>query len=80
MILLNLFVTPGQRRTGLARMLIAAVSARCMELGVKELMITTGVANAAAGRFFAAIGAEEEQALRFVLEADQIEWLAAEAQ
>jgi GNAT superfamily N-acetyltransferase len=80
MVLLNLYVAPEQRRSGLARMLIAAVSARCMEIGVGELMITTGVANAVAGRFFAAIGAKEEATLRFVLEPDQIEWLAAEVQ
>lgn len=80
MVLLNLYVTPEQRRTGLARMLIAAVSARCMEIGVRELMITTGVENAVAGRFFAAIGAKEEATVRYVMESDQIEWLAAEVQ
>lgn len=78
--LLHLYVTPEHRRDGLARMLIAEVANRAMDLGVRELTITTGVDNAVARRFFAAIGAREDRLARYLIEPDGIEWLAAEAQ
>lgn len=78
--LLHLYVTPEHRRDGLARMLIAEVASRAMDLGVRELTITTGVDNAVARRFFAAIGAREDRLARYLIEPDGIEWLAAEAQ
>jgi GNAT superfamily N-acetyltransferase len=78
--LLHLFVLPEYRRDGLARMLIAEVANRAMDLGVRELTITTGVDNAVARRFFAAIGAREDRLARYLIEPDGIEWLAAEAQ
>jgi GNAT superfamily N-acetyltransferase len=78
--LLHLYVTPEHRRDGLARMLIAEVANRAMDLGVRELAITTGVENAVARRFFAAIGAREDRLARYLIEPDGIEWLAAEAQ
>ncbi|MBL8560258.1 MAG: GNAT family N-acetyltransferase [Hyphomonadaceae bacterium] len=77
--LLHLFVQPERRRDGLARMLIAEVANRAMDLGVRELTITTGVDNAVARRFFAAIGAREDRLARYLIEPDGIEWLAAEA-
>ena len=79
MVLLHLFVTPDCRRDGLARVLIAAVAARAKESGVRELTITTGVENAVARRFFEAIGAREDRLARYLIAADGIEWLAAEA-
>jgi len=78
--LLHLYVRPEHRRDGLARMLIAEVANRAMDLGVRELTITTGVDNAVARRFFAAIGAREDRLARYLIEPDGIEWLAAEAQ
>lgn len=78
--LLHLYVLPEHRRDGLARMLIAEVANRAMDLGVRELTITTGVENAVARRFFAAIGAREDRLARYLIEPDGIEWLAAEAQ
>lgn len=78
--LLHLYVTQEHRRDGLARMLIAEVANRAMDLGVRELTITTGVGNAVARRFFAAIGAREDRLARYLIEPDGIEWLAAEAQ
>lgn len=78
--LLHLFVREDVRRDGLARMLIAEVANRAMDLGVRELTITTGVDNAVARRFFAAIGAREDRLARYLIEPDGIEWLAAEAQ
>lgn len=77
-VVLNLFVSAEQRRSGLARMLIAQVAARAMELGARELTITTGVGNDIARRFFESIGAREDQCARFLMEADEIEWLAEE--
>lgn len=77
--LLHLYVRPENRRDGLARMLIAEVANRAMDLGVRELTITTGVDNAVARRFFAAIGAREDRLARYLIEPDGIEWLAAEA-
>ncbi len=79
MILLHLFVTPDCRRDGLARVLIAEVAVRAKETGVKEVAITTGVDNAVARRFFEAIGAREDRLARYLIAADGIEWLAAEA-
>jgi len=77
--LLHLYVLPEHRRDGLARILIAEVAKRAMDLGVRELTITTGVGNAVARRFFAAIGAREDRLARYLIEPDGIEWLAAEA-
>lgn len=79
MILLHLYVCPDRRRDGLARELISAVAVRAKEMGVKELTIATGVGNAVARRFFEAIGAREAPLARYLLSADGIEWLAAEA-
>ncbi len=78
--LLHLFVMPEHRRDGLARKLIAEVASRAMDLGVRKLTITTGVGNAVARQFFAAIGAREDRLARYLIEPDGIEWLAAEAQ
>jgi len=77
-VLNELYVVPEQRRTGLARKLMSAVARRAREIGARELMITTGVGNAVAQRFFAAIGAHPQQAAVFMMSADGIEWLAAE--
>jgi GNAT superfamily N-acetyltransferase len=79
MVLLHLYVAPERRRDGVARELISAVAVRAKEGGVKELTITTGVENAVARCFFAAIGAREDRLARYLLSADGIEWLAAEA-
>jgi ribosomal protein S18 acetylase RimI-like enzyme len=79
MVLLHLFIAPEHRRGGLARTLIAAVAVRAMEMGVREITITTGVNNAIARRFFEAIGAREDRLARYLIAADGIEWLAAEA-
>jgi predicted GNAT family acetyltransferase len=69
---------PEARRDGVARELVAAVSARALELGARELMITTGVDNAVARRFFASVGAMEQAMSVYVMDADGIEWLAKE--
>lgn len=79
MILLHLYVAPERRRDGVARELISAIAVRAKEGGVRELTITTGVDNAVARRFFEAIGAREDRLARYLLSADGIEWLAAEA-
>jgi GNAT superfamily N-acetyltransferase len=78
-VLCELYVRPQHRRAGLARVIMATIAKRAAELGARELTITTGVENAAARKFFAAIGAAEMQALVFRMTADGIEWLAAEA-
>lgn len=79
MILLHLFVMPEHRRDGLARILISEIAMRAKETGVREITITTGVENAVARRFFEAIGAREDRLARYMINADGIEWLAAEA-
>lgn len=79
MILLHLYVTPDCRRDGLARVLIAEIAMRAKETGVREIIITTGVENAVARRFFEAIGAQEDRLARYLIAASGIEWLAAEA-
>lgn len=78
-VLSELYVVPEQRRSGLARGLMAAVARRARDLGARELAITTGVENEVAQRFFAAIGARPQQAAVFMMSADGIEWLAAES-
>jgi GNAT superfamily N-acetyltransferase len=77
-VLLNLYVCEEHRRAGLARMLISQVAARAMELGARELTITTGIGNDIARRFFESVGASEDRLARYVMEADEIEWLAEE--
>jgi aminoglycoside 6'-N-acetyltransferase I len=78
LVLAQLYVVPEARRDGVARELVAAVSARALELGARELMITTGVDNAVARRFFASVGAMEQAMSVYVMDADGIEWLAKE--
>lgn len=79
MVLLHLYVASENRRDGLARLLIAQVAVRARETGVREITIVTGVENAVARRFFEAIGAQEDRLARYVVGADGIAWLAAEA-
>ena len=76
--LCELYVTPAQRRSGLARMLMSCIARRARDLGARELTITTGVENDVAQRFFAAVGARRRDAAFFLMSADGIEWLAAE--
>ena len=78
-VLAELYVTPEERRGGLARLLLAHIASRAKELGARELVITTGVGNATARQFFAAVGTQEGQAVTYVMNADAMEWLAAEA-
>jgi GNAT superfamily N-acetyltransferase len=78
-VLCQLYVVPAHRRGGLARKLMSTVARRARDLGARELTITTGVDNDVAQRFFAAIGAHPRQAAVFMMSADGIEWLAAEA-
>jgi GNAT superfamily N-acetyltransferase len=77
-VLCELYVAPSQRRSGLARRLMSAVARRARDLGARELRITTGVDNAVAQKFFAAVGARSEHAAVYLMSADGIEWLAAE--
>lgn len=77
-VLAELFVVLEHRGDGLARRLLSAVSARAMDLGAKELMITTGVENTIARAFFASVGALEQTKAVYIMEAAGIEWLAAE--
>ena len=79
-VLCELYVVPEQRRTGLARRLMSAVAQRAMDLGARELTITTGVNNAVAQRFFAAVGARPHEAAVFLMPQDGIQWLATESQ
>ncbi|MES1202224.1 MAG: GNAT family N-acetyltransferase [Pseudomonadota bacterium] len=78
MVLSELYVRPEQRRSGLARLILSAVARRAVEVGAREIMITTGVDNAVAQRFFAAVGAQPRQAAVYVMAADGIQWLATE--
>lgn len=78
MVLCALYVVPAQRRTGLARLIMSAVARRALDLGARELTITTGVDNAVAQRFFAAVGARSNEARVFVMSGDGIQWLATE--
>lgn len=78
-VLCELYVVPEARRTGLARKLMSCVARRAREIGARELAITTGVENAVAQRFFAAVGAQKREAAVFMMSADGIEWLAAES-
>ncbi|MGE0596673.1 MAG: GNAT family N-acetyltransferase [Hyphomonadaceae bacterium] len=77
-VLCELYVVPDQRRSGLARRMMSAVARRARDLGARELMITTGVDNAVAQKFFAAVGARPQQGAAFMMTADGIEWLATE--
>jgi len=77
--LCELYVSPDYRRDGLARLLMSAVARRAMEIGARELVITTGVENEVAQKFFAAVGARRRDAAVFQMSADGIEWLATEA-
>lgn len=74
----DLYVAPEHRRGGVARLLISAIAKRAMELGSREITITTGVEDETARRFFSAIGAQESRALVFMMSNDSIEWLASE--
>lgn len=76
--LIELFVAPEHRRGGLARKMISVIARRARDMGARELMITTGVENEVAQRFFAAIGAQRREARVFLMSADGIDWLAAE--
>ncbi|HVZ98735.1 MAG TPA: GNAT family N-acetyltransferase [Caulobacterales bacterium] len=78
MVLSELYVRPDQRRAGVARLLMSAIARRAVDLGARELTITTGVDNAVAQRFFAAIGASLREAAVFVMPADGLQWLATE--
>lgn len=77
-VLCDLYVAPAHRRGGLARKMMSGVARRARELGARELVISTGVKNAVAQRFFAAIGAQPQRAAVFMMSADGIEWLAQE--
>jgi GNAT superfamily N-acetyltransferase len=77
-VLCELYVQPAQRRSGLARRLMAIIARRARDLGARELTITTGVENSVAQRFFAAVGAQPRQAAVFMMTADGIDWLANE--
>lgn len=79
LVLCELYVAPEHRRSGLARKMMSAVARRARDLGARELAITTGVENAVAQKFFAAVGAHPRQAAVFMMSADGIEWLAAES-
>ena len=78
-VLCELYVAPAQRRSGLARKMMSSVARRARDLGARELSITTGVENAVAQKFFAAVGAKPRQNASFMMSADGIEWLAAES-
>jgi len=78
-VLCELYVRPECRRGGLARRMMSAVARRAMDYGARDLTITTGVNNAVAQRFFAAIGADRQEAAVFQMSADGIQWLATEA-
>lgn len=78
-VLCELYVAPAQRRSGLARKMMSAVARRARDLGARELSITTGVGNAVAQKFFAAVGAKPKSDASFMMSADGIEWLAAES-
>jgi GNAT superfamily N-acetyltransferase len=78
LVLAQLYVLPEVRRDGVARELLAAVSGRALELGARELMISTGVDNAVARRFFASVGAVEQTMSVYVMDSDEVEWLAKE--
>lgn len=73
-----LYVAPEVRRKGVARIMMSAIARRARERGCRRIHITTGQKNEVAHRFYAAIGAKEEQLASFMLAADAIEWLAAE--
>jgi GNAT superfamily N-acetyltransferase len=77
-VLCELYVAPEHRRSGVARLMMSAVAQRAIDLGARELTITTGVGNAVAQKFFAAVGARPQQAAVFVMPADGIQWLASE--
>lgn len=78
-VLCELYVVPAHRRGGLARRMMSAVARRARDLGARELSITTGVDNAVAQKFFAAVGAKAKTEASFMMTADGIEWLAAES-
>jgi GNAT superfamily N-acetyltransferase len=77
-VLCELYVAPSHRRAGVARLMMSGVAQRALDLGARELTITTGVGNAVAQKFFAAVGAKPQQAAVFVMPADGIQWLASE--
>lgn len=78
-VICELYVTPEHRRDGVARILMSSLARRAMELGAREVSITTGVHKEVAQRFFAAIGAQAEEAKVFKMSADGIQWLASES-
>jgi GNAT superfamily N-acetyltransferase len=73
-----LYVAALARRDGLARQMLAEISKRAMDIGARELVITTGVENSVARRFFSSVGAQEQTHKTFLLGRDHIEWLAEE--
>ena len=74
----ELYVCPEHRRGGLARRLMSAIAGRAMELGARDLTITTGVGNAAAERFFSSVGARADDSVVYVMAHDGVQWLATE--
>lgn len=78
LVLVHLYVEPGSRRSGVARTLISHVAARARDVGAREVIITTGIANAIARRFFEAVGAREMDVAQYRIGQDAIGWLAEE--
>lgn len=78
LVVCELYVAPAFRRVGVARVLMSALARRAMDLGAREVQITTGVDKEVAQRFFAAIGAQAASASVYKMSADGIQWLANE--
>jgi GNAT superfamily N-acetyltransferase len=78
LVLVHLYVEPGSRRGGIARTLISHVASRARDVGAREVIITTGIDNAIARRFFEAVGARETDVAQYRIGQDAIGWLAEE--
>ncbi|HSL22385.1 MAG TPA: GNAT family N-acetyltransferase [Vicinamibacterales bacterium] len=76
----DLFVSPGARRRGIGRALLAAVAADARRRGLEFVWWTSRTWNTDAHAFFRTVATVEEPVLAFAVFADQFEKLANESQ
>lgn len=72
-----LFLRAGARGRGLGLALVGAVTAKAVELGVREVQWQTPAWNDSASRFYDRLGAQPAEKVRYTLDIDGIEQLGS---
>lgn len=75
----DLFVGDGDRRSGVGAALIRALARLARTRGVGKILWSTGNDNAAAQRFYNGLGSKIRQSVGYILEEDEIQRLAEQA-